>query len=293
MDIATLLVGVVVAYGSAASGSDVEPVDSNAVRSIVQEHVLGGFFSEVQSAQWVGESLALWRASVNSVVPLGSAVGQSRGDVPQVSGLILDRVYADPEAESVVRGFQASGEDPEIGSELNTPEVGSDPSSVIDGSSPAATASSDGLSVVSDAALDPNLSRDTISARAIVEAARGAIGLPYQWGGGLLTGPSMGDGSGGAVSGFDCSGLSRFAYYVGTGGKMVLPRTSQEQFRAGEQIPMSEAQPGDLLFGNWQSDGANHVAIFLGEGTMIEAPQTGELVQISDIRSDMIAVRFL
>lgn len=101
--------------------------------------------------------------------------------------------------------------------------------------------------------------------------------------------------TGGATAGYDCSGLTRFAYYIGTGGTKVLPRTSQEQFRAGQQISMDRAQPGDLLFGNWQADGgANHVAIYLGGGRMLEAPQTGgELIQISAVRSDMVPARFL
>ncbi|MDJ0429037.1 NlpC/P60 family protein, partial [Rhodococcus fascians] len=82
----------------------------------------------------------------------------------------------------------------------------------------------------------PRFPRNLEFARSVIEAAMRAIGLPYQWGGGLLTGPSMGDGTGGATAGYDCSGLTRFAYYIGTGGTKVLPRTSQEQFRAGQQI---------------------------------------------------------
>ncbi|MFV9459541.1 NlpC/P60 family protein [Rhodococcus sp. NM-2] len=48
-----------------------------------------------------------------------------------------------------------------------------------------------------------------------------------------------------------------------------------------------------MLFGNWQADGANHVAIYLGGGKMLEAPQTGQLIQISAVRSDMVPARFL
>ncbi|MGO4205470.1 NlpC/P60 family protein [Rhodococcus sp. TAF43] len=142
-----------------------------------------------------------------------------------------------------------------------------------------------------DLVFDPTLPRDVEAARRIIEAALTAIGLPYQWGGGALDGPTMGDGTGGPTAGFDCSGLTRFAVYQATGGRILLPRTSQVQFTSGRQVPWGEAQPGDLRFGNWQADGANHVAIYLGEGRMIEAPQTGQLVQISAVRSDMLPVR--
>jgi peptidoglycan DL-endopeptidase RipA len=150
-----------------------------------------------------------------------------------------------------------------------------------------------GVSAPVTLTFDPRFPRNLDLSRAVVEQAMWAIGLPYQWGGGTLTGPSLGDGSGGAIAGFDCSALVRFAYYVASHGTIVLPRTSQEQFRAGKQITLDQAQPGDLLFGNWQADGANHVAMYLGDNTMIEAPQRGQLVQISAVRSDMIAARFL
>lgn len=140
-------------------------------------------------------------------------------------------------------------------------------------------------------AFDPAHPRDVELARRIIAEAFKAIGLPYQWGGGDLDGPTIGDGTGGPNPGFDCSALVRWAVYQATGGAVELPRTSQIQYGAGVTIPRSEAQPGDLLFGNWQSDGANHVAIYLGAGRMIEAPQTGQLVQISDVRDDMVPVR--
>ncbi|GAA3132346.1 hypothetical protein GCM10020255_006430 [Rhodococcus baikonurensis] len=146
-----------------------------------------------------------------------------------------------------------------------------------------------GLSSVPELVFDPNIPRDVETARKVIEAALTALGLPYQWGGGALDGPTMGDGTGGATAGYDCSGLVRFAVFQATGKE--LPRTSQIQFTVGTQIAWDSAQPGDLLFGNWQADGANHVAIYLGGGRMIEAPQTGQLVQISAVRSDMVPVR--
>lgn len=140
---------------------------------------------------------------------------------------------------------------------------------------------------------DPHSPRNIELAKAVVRQAFAFLGLPYQWGGGTLTGPSLGDGTGGPFPGFDCSAFVRAAYYLATGGEVALPRTSQEQFRAAQRIPIEAAQPGDLLFGNWQSDGANHVAMYLGDGKMIEAPQTGQLIQVSTVRSDMVAARVM
>ncbi|WP_040819988.1 NlpC/P60 family protein [Nocardia jiangxiensis] len=115
--------------------------------------------------------------------------------------------------------------------------------------------------------------------RRIIEQALRYLGLPYVWGGGSSAGPSMG--------GFDCSGLTSFAVHAATGGAMTLPRTSQAQWHIGTEIPLSAAAPGDLLFGNWGQDGPGHVAIYLGNGRMIQAPTTGDVVRISPIMSGM------
>ncbi|WP_052741056.1 C40 family peptidase [Rhodococcus erythropolis] len=169
------------------------------------------------------------------------------------------------------------------------PVVLAGPGSSAPSAVPPLTSLIPGLSIVPQLVFDPNIPRDVEVARKVIEAALTALGLPYQWGGGALDGPTMGDGTGGATAGYDCSGLVRFAVFQATGKE--LPRTSQIQFTVGTQISWDSAQPGDLVFGNWQADGANHVAIYLGGGRMIEAPQTGQLVQISDVRSDMVPVR--
>jgi peptidoglycan DL-endopeptidase CwlO len=97
-------------------------------------------------------------------------------------------------------------------------------------------------------------------AAAAVAAARSAIGRPYVWG-------AAGPGS------FDCSGLTQWAY--GRAGT-AIPRTSQGQRSAGRQVPLSQAQPGDLVV---YRDDASHVAMYVGDGKVVHAAHPGEPVR--------------
>ncbi|WP_231598728.1 C40 family peptidase [Corynebacterium occultum] len=96
--------------------------------------------------------------------------------------------------------------------------------------------------------------------QAIVDAARSKIGSPYGWG---ATGPSA----------FDCSGLTSWAYQQA--GKSI-PRTSQAQAAAGTPVSISDLQPGDIIA---YYGGASHVAIYAGNGMMIDALNSGSTVQ--------------
>ncbi|MGW2523407.1 NlpC/P60 family protein [Streptomyces sp. NPDC001617] len=104
---------------------------------------------------------------------------------------------------------------------------------------------------------------DTRAAAAIA-AARSALGKPYVWG---AAGPS----------GFDCSGLMQWSYAQ---AGVHLPRTSQEQRYAGRQVPLSQAQPGDLVV--YRSD-ASHVAMYVGNGQVIHAPYPGAPVRYDPV----------
>lgn len=100
-----------------------------------------------------------------------------------------------------------------------------------------------------------------------VQAAMAQLGLPYQWGG---DGPTAGD------AGFDCSGLTAFAYAA---AGIRLPRTAHTQFGAGPHVPAgSPLQPGDLLFYG-TPDYVHHVGIYLGDGRMVNAPTFGQPVR--------------
>ncbi|ORI17799.1 lytic transglycosylase [Rhodococcus sp. 1163] len=118
-----------------------------------------------------------------------------------------------------------------------------------------------------------------------VQLAMDYLGLPYVWGGGNINGPSGG--------GFDCSGLTSYAVYKASGGAVTLPRTSETQWGVGTEIPLPLAQPGDLLFGNWQSGGPGHVAIYIGNGQMVHAPTTGDVVRVAPVFDGMKARRVL
>jgi len=113
---------------------------------------------------------------------------------------------------------------------------------------------------------------------AAIEAAKTRIGVPYVWGG-----ESMSEG------GYDCSGLVQWAFEQ---AGVSVPRVTHNQWFAGEQVDYSEARRGDLIF--WRTDPTapdyiSHVAIYLGEGRMLEAPRTGLDVRITDVRMDNMA----
>lgn len=121
----------------------------------------------------------------------------------------------------------------------------------------------------------------------VIARAESQLGVPYAWGGGDANGPTKGIRDGGVADahgdynkiGFDCSGLTLYAF-AGVG--ISLPHYTGYQYQRGTQISPSEAQRGDLLF--WGPAGNHHVAIYLGDGMMIEAPQSGDVVKKSPVR---------
>jgi cell wall-associated NlpC family hydrolase len=102
---------------------------------------------------------------------------------------------------------------------------------------------------------------------AMLEAAASRLGMPYVWG---AAGPSS----------FDCSGLVQWSFAQ---AGVVMPRVAADQALTGPAVPFSQAQPGDLLFYHTDPtapDYVSHVAIYLGKGWMIQAPEPGENVQV-------------
>jgi hypothetical protein len=115
----------------------------------------------------------------------------------------------------------------------------------------------------------------------IIDYAKRWLGKRYVWGGGNINGPTNG--------GFDCSGLTLYAVYHATGGKITIPRTSQDQQkdRRGKPVSRSQLQPGDLVFFS-SPVGAppHHVGIYVGGGQMVHAPHTGTVVKVGPMDWD-------
>jgi cell wall-associated NlpC family hydrolase len=111
----------------------------------------------------------------------------------------------------------------------------------------------------------------SVAARA-VSFARAQLGKPYVYG---ATGPGA----------YDCSGLTQAAWRV---AGVSIPRTSQAQWAGLARVSPSAVQPGDLVVYN----GARHVALYIGNGQIIEAPRPGKVVQTAPWRSGWYASHF-
>jgi peptidoglycan DL-endopeptidase RipA len=114
----------------------------------------------------------------------------------------------------------------------------------------------------------------------VIRRAMSQRGVPYSWGGGNAAGPSRGIDSGAGTVGFDCSGLMLYAF-AGVGIK--LDHYSGSQYNSGRKIPSSQMRRGDMLF--WGPNASQHVALYLGDGQMLEAPFTGSVVKVSPVRT--------
>lgn len=194
---------------------------------------------------------------------------------PDHTGITADQVSEVMDASSQLLALQgvdtSASSDPEVIrtlTDLLTPIKSSD------------DVSSDASSEVS------NMDRDQ-KIETVIDRAMGQIGVPYAWGGGDANGPTLGIRDGGVADsygdynkvGFDCSGLVLYAF-AGVG--ISLPHYTGYQYQKGEYIDPNNMERGDLIF--YGPNASQHVAIYLGDGTMIEAPQSGSTVRISPVR---------
>ncbi|MGB1724151.1 MAG: NlpC/P60 family protein, partial [Ilumatobacteraceae bacterium] len=106
-----------------------------------------------------------------------------------------------------------------------------------------------------------------------IQAALGQLGVPYRY---AQASPGVA---------FDCSGLT---YYAWAQAGITLPRNSRMQAAAIPRVPIAAAQPGDLIF---YYSPISHVGIYLGNGQLVHAPNTGSSVKVTNVRwSKVVAV---
>ncbi len=98
-----------------------------------------------------------------------------------------------------------------------------------------------------------------------IKAALSQLGIRYRWG---ASSPGVA---------FDCSGLTQWAW---SKAGVSIPRVSRSQYAALTRVPISQAQPGDLIF---SQQSFFHVGLYIGNGQIIHAPRTGDVVKISSV----------
>lgn len=116
-------------------------------------------------------------------------------------------------------------------------------------------------------------SAGTVTGQGLVDAAMAYVGVPYVWGG---EDPA---------TGLDCSGLvQRSLADLGVDS----PRVARDQAKLGTAVPsIAAALPGDLLI----FDGGSHIAIYVGDGRMVDAPKPGKSVSVRDVYETPSAIR--
>ena len=107
-------------------------------------------------------------------------------------------------------------------------------------------------------------------------------GVPYSWGGGTIEGPSLGNGPGASIVGFDASGLIQYVY---AGVNAKLPRSSGAMYNVGQKVTPAQALPADLIF--YGPDGTESVTMFMGNNQMLEVTDAG--VTVSPVRTNGMA----
>jgi cell wall-associated NlpC family hydrolase len=126
--------------------------------------------------------------------------------------------------------------------------------------------------------------------RTVVERALQYIGTDYAWAGGNADGPTQGVCTAGDAHldclrvGFDCSGLALYSWAP----YLSMAHFAATQYNSGSVHPApAELMPGDLVF--WSNDGTaagiHHVAIYVGDGNVIQAPESGDIVRITPLGS--------
>jgi cell wall-associated NlpC family hydrolase len=105
------------------------------------------------------------------------------------------------------------------------------------------------------------------AAGAAVRSALAQVGTMYVWGGA-------------APGGFDCSGLTSWAYKQ---AGVSIPRSSRAQFGIGKSVSMGDLQPGDLLFYGGSAGSIHHVAMYIGDGRIVHASTSGQPVKVAPI----------
>lgn len=130
-------------------------------------------------------------------------------------------------------------------------------------------------------AIDPSpnlLEQASSTAQDVLMSALALTGTPYKFGG---KSPE---------TGFDCSGFVRYVFQQAT--NFTLPHGARAISQIGQNIPVDQLQPGDLVFFNTLKSAFSHVGIYIGDNRFVHAPSTGGGVHVVNMKEAYWAKRF-
>lgn len=251
------------AFGLVAASQNPEAqgfVEANKLLSSATNH-LASLVSSNASAAWALTQLA--KAETGLSNPVGQGVASAGASILGFGKKALGL------------GLMAVGTLAEI------PSAGLSTGLILGGAALAGSGGS-GLGHGATATTDTNKTsgiQSTASASLVLQTGASLSGIPYAWGGGSIGGPTRGTNQGSNTVGFDCSS---FVQYVFAKAGVMLPRTTYAQINCGTPIEPTQAQPGDLLFFG-DPRAPHHVAIYMGNGRLIQAPQTGGVIGTASV----------
>jgi cell wall-associated NlpC family hydrolase len=250
--------GATTEYNQIASGDITLAVDN----LHTAENSLNGQVAQLQSDQSQAQTQVT--AEQNAVAQNAQAIQQQKSALSQEQGQIAQLVQQQQQAEAAAAAQAAQQRQQQAAAQAAAAAVTTSASTTGGGGG--------GGGAPAAAALGPAAPPPTAAGGAgAVQAAESQVGVPYVWGGESPKGS--------ASPGFDCSGLTAWSWgQVG----VSLPHYSGAQMSDSTPVPISDLEPGDLLF--YGPGGSQHVAMYVGPGTMIEAPYTGASVWVTGLR---------
>ncbi len=203
-----------------------------------------------------------------------AAAGTSGSTSSSADAATTDRASDEPSTSPSADSTPSTGNDSTstTGQNNSTPTPSTDSESESEpaqSTSEPAAESEPAQSTSATADPEPEPASSSGSASGAVAFAEAQVGKPYVFG---AAGPNS----------YDCSGLVTAAY-ASQGIHLSHQSSAQYQYNKGTKVSLSSIQPGDLLFWDWDGDGIDHVAIYIGNGQMVEAPAPGYSVRIVSV----------
>ena len=246
-------------YSSIATGNVTTTIDRLHTAQAQLQATQGALKQQQTQAQATKDSLSTAQSQANALV------AQDQQTLNSVNASIQTLVTQQQQAqEAAAKAAAAAAFNQKVASAQKAQAAASQSSSgASNGSNSGGGSATATLTAASNPPPVPS------GAAGAIQAAESQVGVPYVWGG-----ESPG-------SGFDCSGLVQWSW---ARAGVSLPRTSGAQYGATTHIALADIAPGDLLF--YGPGGSDHVAMYVGGGEMIEAPQTGSNVHVTGVRTN-------